>query len=50
MTQEQQVFTVEELKEIPFPACVEYCGLANILGVSECENVPQCQYKFQESE
>ena len=49
MTTENNLYTTEELKEVPFPDCVEKCGTCNILGVSECENILFCQWKFDDT-
>lgn len=38
---------VDDLIEVPFPDCVEQCGLAHIFGVIECCNVEQCKWKFK---
>ena len=37
----------EHLKEINFPYCVNNCALAEMLGISECENVECCMWKFK---
>lgn len=35
-------------RNINFPECYEYCEIVKVLGVSECENIRGCRWKFKE--
>ena len=35
-------------RNISFPECYNYCAIVKVLGVSECENIPGCRWKFKE--
>ena len=35
-------------RDMSFPECYKHCAIVKHLGVSECENIRGCRWKFKE--